>query len=330
MLPRLQRPVAGTPARAPGRRRRRRHARGSVGARPPPAPAARSRLRRSRVPRVGVARRREGGGPPGREVLLTSTEQPGAAPFRAELLRYLARAGLPAEPFDGRPEPWAAGLRGDWRTAAAGWVTAGDPYEQALELVESGEPEPTTEGLRILDGLGAAAAAALARERLRGLGLTVPRRPRHGARQSRRPHGASAGRARADQRGVDQRRDRRPARRLRPDRRPPRRRGAPRSCACARGGRRPPRRTSLGSTSNSTSRPIVSGCRPEVSTVSSPPRVSIASVSRSPSEWETSSFTGRPVTVSEPLITVLPVILTASSPPEPAIRSGPPWRRLGR
>ena len=103
-------------------------------------------------------------------MLLPRTAHPGAAPFRAELLRYLARAGLPAEPFDGCPEPWAAGLRGDWRAAAAGWEAAGDPYERALELVESGEPEPTVEGLRILDGLGAAAAAAHARERLRAMG----------------------------------------------------------------------------------------------------------------------------------------------------------------
>ena len=115
-------------------------------------------------------------------VLLPRTAHPGAAPFRAELLRYLARAGEPAEPFDGCPEPWAAGLRGDWRAAAAGWETAGDPYERALELVESGAPEPTLEGLRILDGLGAAAAAAHTRKRLRELGVTVPRRPRKQAR----------------------------------------------------------------------------------------------------------------------------------------------------
>ncbi len=114
--------------------------------------------------------------------LVPRTEHPGGAPFRAELLRYLARAGLPAEPFEGCPEPWAAGLRGDWRSAADAWAAAGDPYEQALELTESGEPEPTLEGLRILDGLGATAPAALARERLRALGAAVPRRPRKEAR----------------------------------------------------------------------------------------------------------------------------------------------------
>jgi DNA-binding CsgD family transcriptional regulator/tetratricopeptide (TPR) repeat protein len=105
----------------------------------------------------------------------------GAAPFRAELLRYLARCGLEAAPFDGCPEPWAAGLRGDWEVAAAGWAAAGDPYEQALELAESGEPEPTVEAVRILDGLGAT-AAELARARLRTMGATPPRRPQPATR----------------------------------------------------------------------------------------------------------------------------------------------------
>lgn len=111
-----------------------------------------------------------------RDVLLARTELPGAAPLRAELLRYLARAGLGGEPFDGCPEPWAAGLRGDWRAAAAAWERAGDPYEQALELAESGLVDPTLHALQILDGLGATPAATLVRRRLRDLGVRrVPR-----------------------------------------------------------------------------------------------------------------------------------------------------------
>jgi DNA-binding CsgD family transcriptional regulator/tetratricopeptide (TPR) repeat protein len=115
-------------------------------------------------------------------VLGPRTEHPGGAPFRAELQRYLARAGVPAGPFDGCPEPWAAGLRGDWQAAAEGWAAAGDPYERALELTASGEEEPTLEGLRILDTLGAAPAAALARDRLRAIGARVPRGPRTATR----------------------------------------------------------------------------------------------------------------------------------------------------
>jgi DNA-binding CsgD family transcriptional regulator len=110
-------------------------------------------------------------------VLEPRTRHAGAAHFRAELLRYLARCGIDAEPFDGCPEPWAAGLDGEWGIAAVGWEAAGDPYEQALELAESGEPEPTLEAVRILDGLEATPAAAIARERLRAMGTPVPRRP---------------------------------------------------------------------------------------------------------------------------------------------------------
>ena len=103
---------------------------------------------------------------------------PGGAPFRAELARYLTRAGLPAEPFDGCPEPWAAGLRGDWRAAAEGWADAGDPYEQALELTGSGDARTVAEGLRILDTMDAAGAAARVRATLRAAGMPAGRGPR--------------------------------------------------------------------------------------------------------------------------------------------------------
>ncbi len=119
--------------------------------------------------------------------LLPSMGSPGWTRLRGELLRYLARAGLPAEPFEGCPEEYAAGLRGDWRAAAAAWHERGDPYERALELAESGEVEPTLEALRVLDGLGAAAAAELVRSRLRQLGVT---RPPRGPRSASRPNPA--------------------------------------------------------------------------------------------------------------------------------------------
>lgn len=104
--------------------------------------------------------------------------RPSAEPVHAEILRYAARAGLTVEAFPGCPEPWAAGLRGDWRAAATGWEQVGDPYEQALELADSREPGPTLEALRVLEDLGAHAAVRWVRQRLRELGVTrVPRRP---------------------------------------------------------------------------------------------------------------------------------------------------------
>ena len=54
-------------------------------------------------------------------VLEPRLAHPGAAPFRGELMRHLARAGLPAEPFPGCPPAYAAGLRGDWEAAAGLW-----------------------------------------------------------------------------------------------------------------------------------------------------------------------------------------------------------------
>jgi DNA-binding CsgD family transcriptional regulator/tetratricopeptide (TPR) repeat protein len=111
-------------------------------------------------------------------VLLSRTEHPGAAPFRGELLRYLARAGLPAEPFEGCPAGWAAGLEGDWRAAADAWREAGDPYEMALEQAQSGDLEAMGDALRTLEGLRAEPAAARVRERLRAMGAPVPRGPR--------------------------------------------------------------------------------------------------------------------------------------------------------
>ncbi|HEV2778469.1 MAG TPA: AAA family ATPase [Actinophytocola sp.] len=85
--------------------------------------------------------------------------RPGAEPVTGELLRYAARAGLAVAP-------------------AIGWEPAGDPYEHALELADTGETEPTLEALRILDDLGATAAATLVRRRLKTLGVrTIPRGP---------------------------------------------------------------------------------------------------------------------------------------------------------
>ena len=110
------------------------------------------------------------------DVLLDRTVVAGGFRCRGELLRYLDRAGVPVEPFTDCPEEWAAGVRGDWRAAAAAWERIGDPYERALELADSGEPAPMLAALGVLDGIGATAAARVVRLRLRDLGVTrIPR-----------------------------------------------------------------------------------------------------------------------------------------------------------
>jgi ATP/maltotriose-dependent transcriptional regulator MalT len=97
----------------------------------------------------------------------------------AELLRYAQRAGLStAGAFEGCPDPWATALRGDWSAAAAQFEAAGNDYERALELADSGDVGITTTALEILDRLGAVAAATLVRRRLRELGaVRIPRGP---------------------------------------------------------------------------------------------------------------------------------------------------------
>jgi DNA-binding CsgD family transcriptional regulator len=114
-------------------------------------------------------------------IALLDERTAGAGPERqrAELLRWRRRLGERVAPFPGCPPEFAAGLRGDWRAAAAGWQRTGNPYAAALELTDSGDVEAVREGLRVLDDLGARPAAALARRTLRGLGVpVVPRGPK--------------------------------------------------------------------------------------------------------------------------------------------------------
>ena len=78
---------------------------------------------------------------------------------------------------------FAAGIRGDWRTAAAEWARIGSPYHRALELVDSGEADPTLEALQVFDSLGSPGAVQIARRRLRELGVTqLPRGPKQATR----------------------------------------------------------------------------------------------------------------------------------------------------
>ncbi len=111
-------------------------------------------------------------------MLLERTDRAGMLEQRGELMRYLCRLGLRGETFPGCPERYAAGIAGDWQEAARLWAEVGDPYERALELMESEQEDPLLEAIGILDGLGARPAADLARRRLRTLGVTrLPSRP---------------------------------------------------------------------------------------------------------------------------------------------------------
>jgi DNA-binding winged helix-turn-helix (wHTH) protein/tetratricopeptide (TPR) repeat protein len=84
---------------------------------------------------------------------------------RAELGRWLQRAGLPFEPGDDEPGPWGPALVGDWRAAADGWARLGERYERALELAASGDERASDEGMAELADLGATASVARLRAR---------------------------------------------------------------------------------------------------------------------------------------------------------------------
>jgi DNA-binding CsgD family transcriptional regulator len=75
-------------------------------------------------------------------------------------------------------DPWAAGVEGDWRRAAAEWGALGWPVERARELASSGEPASMVEALGIYDRLGMARAGWQLRRRLRAQGMQrLPRGP---------------------------------------------------------------------------------------------------------------------------------------------------------
>jgi tetratricopeptide (TPR) repeat protein len=103
------------------------------------------------------------------DLLTRITARPGREHARGQLHRWLRRLGREAGPFPGCPDVLAAGISGDWVTAALGWERIGAPYEQALELADSGSADATAQACQILSRLGAEPALAIARDRLQAL-----------------------------------------------------------------------------------------------------------------------------------------------------------------
>ena len=93
------------------------------------------------------------------------------------LWRWRAGGGTPPHP---RPaEPYALHVSGRLSDAAAAWRELGCPYEAADALSDSDHPDELRDALAVLDELGAVAAGARVRRRLRQLGQRgIPRGPR--------------------------------------------------------------------------------------------------------------------------------------------------------
>ena len=103
-----------------------------------------------------------------------------------ELAFWIWRAGG-VPPRVSLPESYALQMSGDWARASRAWRILGCPYEAALALLDAGDEAPLRQAWAELDGLGATAAAAVATQRLRELGVrNVPK----GHRRTTRSHPA--------------------------------------------------------------------------------------------------------------------------------------------
>jgi DNA-binding CsgD family transcriptional regulator len=93
-------------------------------------------------------------------------------PWRiGQLACWLRRVGRPAPVLQAQVSgPARAELAGDLATAAAQWQTVGCPHEQVLCLL-NGDAHQLGDALARAESLGATSAAAMARRRLRALGL---------------------------------------------------------------------------------------------------------------------------------------------------------------
>ena len=113
--------------------------------------------------------------------LLTTEPRPGLDWARGDLALWLRRLDpqLTVPSADSLAEPYRIQLSGQWRAAADTWAALSAPYEQALALVESDDPDDVREALDALDRLGADAVADRLRLDLRNRGVaSVPARRR--------------------------------------------------------------------------------------------------------------------------------------------------------
>ncbi|HEV2779805.1 MAG TPA: LuxR C-terminal-related transcriptional regulator [Actinophytocola sp.] len=95
-----------------------------------------------------------------------------------ELACWAHRAGASPDLAGPVAEPYRLALAGDWAAAAEWWSTHDCPFETAVAL-SAGDQAAVAEAVGMFDRLGARAAAAAGRRRLRELGVAaIPRGPR--------------------------------------------------------------------------------------------------------------------------------------------------------
>jgi DNA-binding CsgD family transcriptional regulator/tetratricopeptide (TPR) repeat protein len=111
--------------------------------------------------------------------------------YIGELACWRWRAGLLADAPPDAEEVYRLQMDGHTEQAVSFWREKGYPYEAALALLDSGEPDALRRALDEFRALGATPAAAIVTRRLRELGERhLPRGPRAQTRAN--PHGLTA------------------------------------------------------------------------------------------------------------------------------------------
>jgi DNA-binding NarL/FixJ family response regulator len=95
---------------------------------------------------------------------------------QAWVASWATRLGVCGAEAVPRPGPYGLAAADEHRAAAEEWLRLGCPYDAALALLDAGDEESLREAARLLDGIGATAALAIAQTRLREQGARgVPR-----------------------------------------------------------------------------------------------------------------------------------------------------------
>ncbi len=104
---------------------------------------------------------------------------------------WLHRTGSSRPPRGELAEPYRCEIEGVADKAARLWAELGCPYDCAMALRSGNDEAGLREALRVLDGLGAARAGRITRQKMRRLGIkAIPVGPRSATRAN--PHGLTS------------------------------------------------------------------------------------------------------------------------------------------
>jgi DNA-binding CsgD family transcriptional regulator/tetratricopeptide (TPR) repeat protein len=115
---------------------------------------------------------------------------------QGDLMAWLVRLGHPVDVDHELPPPYSLEVAGRYAEAAEAWHDLGCPFEEAVALTWTGEPEAMRRALELFTGIGSGPAAANVRRRLQQDGIQVP--TTRGPRSATRAHPAGLTRREAE------------------------------------------------------------------------------------------------------------------------------------